>query len=83
MKMADRFSTFSTVSAMMAVAACAGFVCAPAFCAQENNIVIMDNAIALSIIFIMICLILLALILIPVSNRNPLNCFSVVPSPVR
>ena len=46
-------------------------VCANPFCAEMNNTLILDNAIALSIF---ICLII-AIILIPASIRNPLNCF--------
>ncbi|MDO4370915.1 MAG: hypothetical protein Q4D43_06305 [Clostridia bacterium] len=41
-------------------------------CADKNNAMLLDNAIALSIF---ICLIIIAIILIPASIRNPLNCF--------
>lgn len=48
-------------------------VCANPFCAEMNNTLILDNAIALSIF---ICLIMLALLLLAQANdRNPLNWF--------
>ena len=47
-------------------------VCANPFCAEMNNTLILDNAIALSIF---ICLIMLALLLAQANDRNPLNRF--------
>ena len=47
-------------------------VCANPFCAEMNNTLILDNAIALSIF---ICLIMLALLLAQANDRNPLNWF--------
>ena len=50
----------------------ADFVCANPFCAEMNNTLILDNAIALSIF---ICLIIIALLLAQANDRNPLNWF--------
>ena len=47
-------------------------VCANPFCAEMNNTLILDNAIALSIF---ICLIMIALLLVQANGRNPLNWF--------
>lgn len=47
-------------------------VCANPFCAEMNNTLILDNAIALSIF---ICLIMIALLLAQANDRNPLNWF--------
>ena len=47
-------------------------VCSNPFCAEMNNTLILDNAIALSIF---ICLIMLALLLAQANDRNPLNWF--------
>ena len=48
-------------------------VCANPFCAEMNNTLILDNAIALSIF---ICLIMLALLMLAQANDgNPLNWF--------
>ena len=47
-------------------------VCANPFCAEMNNALILDNAIALSIF---ICLIMIALLLAQANDRNPLNRF--------
>lgn len=47
-------------------------VCANVFCAEMNNTLILDNAIALSIF---ICLIMIALLLAQANDRNPLNWF--------
>ena len=47
-------------------------VCANVFCAEMNNTLILDNAIALSIF---ICLIMIALLLAQANDRNPLNRF--------
>ena len=64
--MMNRFASAKCVSAR----ACS--LRAGSFCAEMNNAMLLDNAIALSIF---ICLIIMALILIPASIRNPLNCF--------
>ena len=55
-----------------AMSARADSVCANPFCAEMNNTLILDNAIALSIF---ICLIMLALLLAQANDRNPLNWF--------
>ena len=47
-------------------------VCANPFCAEMNNTLILDNAIALSIF---ICLIMIALLLAQANGRNLLNWF--------
>ena len=47
-------------------------VCANPFCAEMNNTLILDNAIALSIF---ICLTMIALLLAQANDRNPLNWF--------
>ncbi len=64
--MMNRFASAMNVSSR----ACS--LCAGSFCADKNNAMLLDNAIALSIF---ICLIIIAIILIPASIRNPLNCF--------
>ena len=64
--MMNRFASAMNVSSR----ACS--LCAGSFCADKNNAMLLDNAIALSIF---ICLIIIAIILIPASILNPLNCF--------
>ncbi len=64
--MMNRFASAMNVSSR----ACS--FCAGSFCADKNNAMLLDNAIALSIF---ICLIIIAIILIPAGIRNPLNCF--------
>lgn len=64
--MMNRFASAMNVSSR----ACS--LCAGSFCADKNNAMLLDNAIALSIF---ICLIIIAIILIPAGIRNPLNCF--------
>ena len=64
--MMNRFASVKEVSSR----ACS--LCAGSFCADKNNAMLLDNAIALSIF---ICLIIIAIILIPAGIRNPLNCF--------
>ena len=63
--MMNRFASVKEVSSRT----CS--LCAGSFCADKNNALLLDNAIALSVF---ICLII-AIILIPASIRNPLNCF--------
>ena len=70
--MMNRFVSAKNVSSR------AGSLCAGSFCADKNNAMLLDNAIALSIF---ICLIIIAIILIPASIRNPLNCFLKLCSP--
>lgn len=51
-------------------------VCANPFCAEMNNTLILDNAIALSIFICLIMIaLLLALLLAQANDRNPLNWF--------
>lgn len=64
--MMNRFASAMNVSSR----ACS--FCAGSSCADKNNAMLLDNAIALSIF---ICLIIIAIILIPAGIRNPLNCF--------
>ena len=59
-------------ASMFAMSSRADSVCANPFCAEMNNTLILDNAIALSIF---ICLIMIALLLAQANDRNPLNWF--------
>ena len=64
--MMNRFASAMNVSSR----ACS--FCAGSFCADKNNAMLLDNAIALSIF---ICLIMIALLLAQANDRNPLNWF--------